>query len=153
MLSLGELDKDIIDTCKSMIDTDKEAIKRISNIVKSLKRFVRLDEAELQSADINKELDLTLELLKHETKNRIEIVKDYCEAVEIKCFPNLLNQVFMNLLMNAVQSIEGEGKIFLTTKIEDKNFIIKIRDTGCGMDKKTKDKIFKTGFTTKKVGI
>ena len=153
MLSLDEFDKDIMDTCKSMIDTDKEAIKRISNIVKSLKRFVRLDEAELQAADINKELDLTLELLKHETKNRIEIVKDYCEPVEIKCFPNLLNQVFMNLLMNAIQSIEGEGKIFITTRKEESNFVISIKDTGCGMDKKTKDKIFKTGFTTKKVGI
>ena len=153
MLSIGELDNDIIDTCKSMIETDREAIKRINNIVKSLKRFVRLDEAELQSADINKELDLTLELLKHETKNRIEIVKDYCESIEIKCYPNLLNQVFMNLLMNAIQSIDGEGKIFITTKEENNNFLIKIKDTGIGMDEKTKDKIFKMGFTTKKVGI
>ena len=153
ILSVDDFDKDIIDTAKSMIETDKEAIKRISNIVKSLKRFVRLDEAELQKADLNKELDLTLELLKHETKNRIEIVKNYCEAVEIECYPNLLNQVFMNLLMNAVHSIEGEGKIFITTVADNNNFKISIRDTGCGMEEKVKEKIFKTGFTTKKVGI
>ena len=148
-----EIDNDILETLVTMIETDKEAIKRISNIVKSLKRFVRLDEAEFQEADINKELDLTLELLKHETKKRIEIIKDYCESVEIKCFPNLLNQVFMNILMNAIQSIDGEGKIYLTTKNDNKNFTVIIKDTGVGMDEKTKKKIFKTGFTTKKVGI
>ncbi len=153
ILSIEDFDKDIIDTAKSMIETDKEAIKRISNIVKSLKRYVRLDEAPLQEADINKELDLTLELLKHETKNRIEIVKNYCDTVEIKCYPNLLNQVFMNLLMNAVHSIENEGKIFITTSVDNESYKISIKDTGCGMDEKTQEKIFKTGFTTKKVGI
>ena len=148
-----EIDGDMAETLISMAETDREAIKRISNIVKSLKRFVRLDEAEFQEADINKELDLTLELLKHETKNRIEIIKDYCEPVEVKCFPNLLNQVFMNILMNAIQSIEGEGKIYITTENDNTNFIIKIKDTGLGMDEKTKEKVFKTGFTTKKIGI
>ena len=146
-------DDDIIDTLKILIETDKEAIKRISNIVKSLKRFVRLDEAELQNANINKEIDLTLELLKHETKNKVEIVKNYTEDDEIKCYPNLLNQVFMNLLMNAVQSIEEKGNIKITTQNIDNNLIIKIKDNGKGMDEATKDKIFKTGFTTKKVGI
>lgn len=60
-------------------EIDKEAVTRISNIVTSLKKFVRLDEAELQEANINKELDLTLELIRHETKNRIEIIKNYGE--------------------------------------------------------------------------
>lgn len=153
LISIEKIDKDMIDTLKSMVETDKEAIKRISSIVKSLKRFVRLDEAELQSADLNRELDLTLELLKHETKNRIKIIKDYCEPTEIKCYPNLLNQVFMNLLMNATQSITDKGEISIKTKTEQNYYIIIIKDTGIGMDEKTQEKIFKTGFTTKKVGI
>lgn len=153
LLSMGTLDDDIIETAKSMISTDKEAIKRINNIVKSLKRFVRLDEAELQNADINKDLDSTLELLKHETKNRIEIVKNYGEIGEIKCYPNLLNQVFMNLLMNAIQSIESTGEIIITTQKNNQNLLISIKDNGVGMDEATKNKIFKTGFTTKKIGI
>ena len=153
ILALGEFDKDIIDTLKAMTETDKEAIKRISNIVKSLKRFVRLDEAELQEADINKELDLTLELLKHETKNRIEIIKNYGELGEIKCYPNLLNQVFMNILMNAIQSIENQGKIFITTENKNNTLTVSIKDTGMGMKEETKSKIFKSGFTTKKIGI
>ena len=150
---LNNFDDDISDTLKTLIETDKEAIKRISNIVKSLKRFVRLDEAELQNANINKEIDLTLDLLKHETKNKTEIIKDYTDNDEIKCYPNLLNQVFMNLLMNAVQSIEEKGTIWISTKNSGDNLIIKIKDNGSGMDDATKEKIFKTGFTTKKVGI
>ena len=153
ILKMDEFDSDIIDTLKSMIETDKEAIKRISNIVKSLKRFVRLDEAELQNANINNEIDLTLELLKHETKNKIEIVKNYTNNDEIKCYPNLLNQVFMNILMNAIQSMENGGKIYIATENMNSELIIKIKDTGSGMDENTKAKIFKSGFTTKKIGI
>lgn len=71
-------------------EIDKEAVSRISSIVTSLKKFVRLDEAELQEADINKELDLTLELIRHETKNRIEVIKNYGEIPVIKCFRTCL---------------------------------------------------------------
>ena len=153
IFQFDEIDSDMTDTVKSMIETDKEAIKRISNIVKSLKRFVRLDEAEHQTANINKEIDLTLELLKHETKNKIEIITKYTDNDEIKCYPNLLNQVFMNIIMNAIQSIDEKGEISITTQNENNNLIIKIKDTGSGMDESTKSKIFKSGFTTKKVGI
>lgn len=132
---------------------DKEAIMRIDNIVKSLKKFVRLDEAELQEADINKEIDLTLELMRHETKNKIEIVKNYAQLPKVKCYPNYLNQVFTNLLINACQSIDKQGKIIITTLINNKSLIIKIKDNGKGISKKNIDKIFTAGFTTKGVGV
>ena len=102
-------DAELKEMLKEINEIDKEAVSRISNIVSSLKKFVRLDEAELQEADINKELDLTLDLIRHETKNKIEIVKNYGEIPMIKCFPNMLNQVFMNILVNACQAI-GEEK-------------------------------------------
>lgn len=132
---------------------DKEAITRISNIVKSLKKFVRLDEAELQEADINKELDLTLELIRHETKNRIEVIKNYSELPLIKCYPNMLNQVFMNILVNACQSIETTGQITLTTQIQGEQLVVKIKDTGCAIAPSDIDKIFIAGYTTKGVGV
>lgn len=132
---------------------DKEAITRIDNIVKSLKKFVRLDEAELQKADINKEIDLTLELMRNQTKNKIELIKNYADLPLIKCYPNYLNQVFTNILVNACQSIETKGKITITTAIEKDNLIVKIKDTGKGIAKKNLDKIFAEGFSTKKVGI
>ncbi|MBR1753809.1 GHKL domain-containing protein [bacterium] len=132
---------------------DKEAITRINNIVKSLKKFVRLDEAEVQEADINREIDLTLELMRHETKNKIEIVKNYSNLPMIKCYPNMLNQVFMNMLMNACQSIEKQGTITITTALEDNNLIVKIKDNGKGIPAKNLEKIFTAGFTTKGVGV
>lgn len=146
-------DKMLVENIDNINKIDKEAIKRISNIVKSLKRFVRLDESDLQLADINREIDLTLELIKHETKNKIQIVKNYAQLPEIKCYPNMLNQVFMNILINACQSIEKTGMITITTGFENNRLIVKIKDTGCGIDDSIKDKIFAAGTTTKKIGI
>jgi signal transduction histidine kinase len=132
---------------------DSEAIQRISNIVVSLKKFVRLDESELQEADINKELDLTLDLIRHETKNRIEIVKNYGQIPIIKCYPNMLNQVFTNILVNACQAIENTGKIVITTDFVDGKLIVKFMDNGKGIAKENLDKIFMAGYTTKGVGV
>lgn len=144
---------ELADTLKEINELDREAVQRISNIVKSLKKFVRLDEAEVQDADINKELDLTLDLIRHETKNKITVVKDYGEIPLIKCYPNMLNQVFMNILVNACQSIKTEGSITITTLYKNNNLTVKIKDSGVGIDKKQLDKIFTAGYTTKGVGV
>lgn len=146
-------DNDITETLKEINELDREAVTRISNIVKSLKKFVRLDEADLQDADINKELDLTLDLIRHETKNRIEVIKDYGELPMIKCYPNMLNQVFMNILINACQSIEKAGQITIHTEFKDANLIVKIKDNGKGIAADKLDKIFTAGYTTKGVGV
>lgn len=146
-------DSEISDLLNETNTLDKEAINRISNIVKSLKKFVRLDEADLQEADINKEIDLTLELIRHETKNKAEIIKEYAQLPMVKCYPNMLNQVFMNILVNACQSIEDKGKITINTDIDDKFLTVKISDTGKGIKKENLDKIFNYGFTTKKIGV
>lgn len=145
--------EDIAQTLKEINELDREAVMRISNMVKSLKKFVRLDEADLQDADINKELDLTLDLIRHETKNRIEIVKEYGDIPLIKCYPNMLNQVFMNILVNACQSIKEQGLIVITTLFKDNNLIVKIKDNGKGIKKDQLDKIFTAGYTTKGVGV
>lgn len=130
---------------------DKEAIERINSIVVSLRKYVRLDEADLQEADINKEMDLTLELLRHETKNRIEVDKNYGKLPPVKCYPNMLNQVFTNILQNAIHAIKGEGKISIDTSYENRNLVVKISDNGCGI--KEPQKIFDLGYTTKGVGV
>lgn len=146
-------DKELKEMLTDINEIDKEAVNRISSIVTSLKKFVRLDEAELQEADINKELDLTLELIRHETKNRIEVIKNYGEIPVIKCFPNMLNQVFTNILINACQAIEGSGKITITTEFKDKKLIVKIKDNGRGIPQNQLSKIFTAGFTTKGAGV
>ncbi len=146
-------DEDLKDMLKEINEIDKEAVQRISNIVTSLKKFVRLDEAELQEADINKELDLTLDLISHETKNRIEIIKNYGEIPVIRCFPNMLNQVFTNILINACQAIEGKGTIKITTEFKKNKLIVKIKDSGKGIPANELNKIFSAGYTTKGVGV
>lgn len=151
---LGSIeDADLKEMLTDINEIDKEAVNRISNIVTSLKKFVRLDEAELQEADINKELDLTLELIRHETKKRINVVKNYGKIPTIKCFPNMLNQVFTNILVNACQAIDGQGTITITTEYKKKKLVVKIKDTGKGIPQNQLSKIFSAGFTTKGIGV
>lgn len=145
--------EDLKDMLSQINSIDKEAIARISNIVVSLKKFVRLDEAELQEANINKEIDLTLDLISHETKNRIEIEKHYGDIPPIKCYPNMLNQVFTNILVNACQAITEKGKIIITTDYKDGDLIVKIQDNGQGIPRENLNKIFTVGYTTKGVGV
>ncbi len=149
-----KLDKnEFSDTLDEIINLDAEAINRINNIVVSLKKFVRLDEAELQEADINSEIDLTLDLIRHETKNRIRIVKNYGDLPLVKCYPNMLNQVFTNILINACQAIEEMGTIDISTFALEDAIQIKIKDDGVGIPKGEIDKIFTAGYTTKGVGV
>ena len=150
------LNKDQIEMLSDLNSIDIEAVQRISNIVKSLKRFVRLDEAEFQEADINKEIDLTLKLMAHELKNNIKVEKNYGDIPMVMCSVNMLNQVFMNILVNACHSIsetKKDGIIEISTSVEDGSLIVKIKDNGAGMSKETQNKIFNVGFTTKKIGI
>ena len=146
-------DNDIKEMFKQINTIDKEAIERISKIVTSLKKFVRLDEAELQEANINNEIDLTLEIIRHETKNKVRIEKHYGEIPLIKCYPNMLNQVFTNILVNACQAIEKTGEIIISTGLKEKNLEIKIKDNGKGIPKENLQNIFTAGFTTKGVGV
>ncbi|MCB0297000.1 MAG: hypothetical protein KDG51_17575, partial [Calditrichaeota bacterium] len=88
---------------------------RVTNIVRRLRSFARLDEAELKEADIHEGIEDTLVLIHHEIKHHIELEKDYGELPPISCYPGRLNQVLLNLLINARQAIQGEGKIRIKT--------------------------------------
>lgn len=140
-----------LEILKEINNIDKEAVARINSLVVSLRKFVRLDEADLQDADINKEIDLTLDLIRHETKNKVEIIKNYGKIPPIKCYPNMLNQVFMNILVNATQAIETNGIITIDTLFANNELTVKIKDNGCGI--KEPEKIFFAGYTTKGVGV
>lgn len=132
---------------------NNEAINRINNIVKALKNFARLDEAEVNEIDIHEGIKSTLSLINHEIKNRIDVIKDFVELPKIKCYPNLINQVFMNILVNAYQSIEDKGTITIKTEKHLNKVKIYIKDSGKGIEPKNLAKIFNPGFTTKGVGV
>jgi signal transduction histidine kinase len=129
------------------------ASERIADIVRSLKNFARLDEAEFQEADLHEGLDSTLTLLHHELKNRVTVEKHYGDLPPVQCYPNQLNQVFMNVLSNAEQAIEGEGTITITTERRDKNVVVRVADDGKGIPRDELEHVFDPGFTTKGVGV
>ncbi|MBD3166518.1 GHKL domain-containing protein [bacterium] len=132
----------------------QQGSKRVNEIVKRLRSFARLDEAELKAVNINEGLEDTLVMVYHELKDNIEVVKDYGDIPAFNCFPGLLNQVFLNLIMNAVQAMdESGGTLTLQTRHEESRASIRISDTGTGIREDNLSKIFDPGFTTKGVGV
>ncbi len=92
-------------------------------------------------------------LVEKELGNRIKLHKKYSDIPPISCMPGQLNQVFLNMLLNAIQAIEGDGNIWISTAIKDNNVIVKFKDDGNGIPKKHVDKIFEPFFTTKPIGM
>jgi signal transduction histidine kinase len=126
---------------------------RVIDIVKRLRSFARLDEAELKEADINEGLEDTLTIIHHELKHNIKVIKNYGDIPKISCFPGHLNQVFLNILINAKQAIKGKGEISIATYEKDRKVYIEIKDSGEGIPEKNLKKIFDPGYTTKGVGV
>ena len=143
----------LLNDFENIIRESQEGTERVKKIVKDLKDFSHIDEAELKYADINKGLESTLNIVWNEIKYKAEVIKEYGELPEILCHPMQLNQVFMNILVNAVQAIEKKGKIKIVSRDLKNNTIeIRISDTGIGISKENLGKIFDPFFTTKEVG-
>ncbi|MCB0366086.1 MAG: two-component sensor histidine kinase [Bdellovibrionaceae bacterium] len=143
----------IVEDLPKLIRSCEDGARRTRDIVLGLRSFSRLEEAQIKEVDVREGLEDTLKLLTGEFKNRIKIVKNFSEVPNINCYPSQLNQVFMNILSNAGQAIEGEGEITIETGTvgSDKVFVI-IRDSGKGMAQSTIDQIFDPFFTTKSLG-
>ena len=141
---------DIVDeVCRN----NEAATERIMKIVHSLKNFARLDEAERKEVDIHEGIESTLTLVQHQLKNRIRVEKQFADLPEIQCHPIQLNQVFMNILVNAAHAIPDQGTITIKTLKEGGNVKVVIGDTGVGIPQEHLSKIFDPGFTTKGVGL
>lgn len=153
-LQYGEV-KDFI---SGLMGDIKLGADRAAEIIQGLRSFSRLNEAEFKAADIHEGLDATLVLLRTKTKNTIDIVKEYDSHLSmINCNPGQLNQVFMNILTNAIESIEmkrvgGPNEIRIKTINKPNKIEIRIKDSGIGIPKEIKEKIFDPFFTTKEVG-
>lgn len=124
-----------------------DASERLSRILNSLKSFTRLDEAIIQEMDLHEGLDATLTLLEHEMLNRIEVVRVYGDLPEVTCYPGEINQVFMHLLANALQSIEDTGTITISTLVDQDYVKVKIQDTGVGIPAEHLKTLFEPAFT------
>jgi len=144
--------KQAIREINKLIDSIKNGTERTTQIVNGLRTFSRLDEDVLKFAHVHEGLDSTLILLRNKYKNRIEIVKEYADLPQLECYPGQLNQVFMNILSNAIDAIENQGKITITTSKANGFVRISIKDTGKGIPEPLRAKIFDPFFTTKDVG-
>lgn len=145
----------LLDAIDSLNSVSHTATGRIVTIVDTLRKFARLEEAERKDADLHEGIDSTLTLVHHQLKNRISVVKNYGDLPLIRCYPDNLNQVFMNLLVNAAQAIEGKGEITITTGLRDPGdeVVVEIGDNGKGIEPENLSRIFDPGFTTKGAGV
>lgn len=151
----------IVKDLPKLVASCQDGARRTRDIVLGLRNFSRLEEAKLQEIDVHQSLDTTLDLLQGEIKNRIEIHRQYEPLPLIHCYASQINQVFMNILSNAVQAMEGSGHIWISTlPLKDRKgskdrrgwIQVSIQDSGKGMSNATIEKIFDPFFTTKGVG-
>jgi two-component system, NtrC family, sensor kinase len=129
--------------------------EQMTSLVRSMRNFSRLDEAEMKKADLNESVRSCLLMIGHQLKDKdVTLTTEYTELPLVDCFPAQLNQVFVNLIGNAIHAVESkpEGKIQVSTALEDNFVVIRIADNGSGIPKQAQAKIFNPFFTTKPVG-
>jgi signal transduction histidine kinase len=169
---IEDMDLEFIrDDLPKLLSSMQIGVERIRNIVLSVRNFSRLDETELKSVDIHEGIDSTLMILQHRLKSKadrpaIEVIKDYGDLPLVKCYAGQLNQVFMNLIANAIDALEeqvvrknGDFKpiISIHTEVVQGNYSastirITITDNGFGMNDTVRSKLFHPFFTTKPIG-
>ena len=125
---------------------------RVKEIVQGLKSFARVDEAEMQIADINEGIEATLKVVWNELKYKCKVHTKLKPLPQIRCYPGQLNQVFLNLLINAAHAMEERGEITIETEVAGSAVVIRISDTGVGIPEGHLSKLFNPFFTTKPVG-
>jgi two-component system NtrC family sensor kinase len=142
----------ILEDTISLVNQSLEGAGRVRNIVQALKNFSRIDQADEELADIIQCLESTINIVWNEIKYVATLQKDFGKIPKIKCYPQQLNQVFMNLLVNAAHAIAGMGEITVRTWQDSTNIFISISDTGSGIPVDIQQLIFEPFFTTKEAG-
>jgi len=137
---------------RQLIAESQDGLQRVRQIVQDLKGFAHTENGNWQWANLQNGLNSTLNIVRNELKYHCTIHKEYGELPEVWCLPSQLNQVFMNLLVNAGQAIEGKGDITVKTGRQGSEVFISIADTGSGISPENQQRLFDVFFTTKPVG-
>ena len=137
---------------RDLLNECGEGLDRINRIVRGLKNFSRFDQEQVEVADLNACLDETLNVAWNELKYKARVVKEFGDLPLIRCMPRQLDQVFVNLLVNAAQAMEQQGEITIKTWAADQAVFVAIADTGCGIPPDRLAQIFMPFFTTKEAG-
>lgn len=151
----ADLDIDYLkEDIPNLMRESRDGIQRVRKIVQDLKDFSRVDaRQEWESVDLHAGIDSTLNIVNNEIKYKADVVKHYGALPEVQCLPSELNQVFMNLLVNAAHAITAErGTITISTGVEGPNVWVEVADTGAGIAQENLKRIFDPFFTTKPVG-
>jgi two-component system NtrC family sensor kinase len=146
-------DELIREDAANLVNECREGIERVKKIVVDLKTFARPNEEAWVLTDLHKNLASTLNIVHNELRNKARLETDYANLPEIRCMPGKLNQVFLNLLMNAAQAIADQGVVWIRTlRVNETHVAVEIRDNGCGIAKEHLPRLFEPFFTTKPEG-
>jgi PAS domain S-box-containing protein len=141
-----------LDDAKHSVVESIDGLNRVKKIVSALREFSHADQDELAQADLNEGLESTINIVWNELKYKVTLHRDYGDLPKVPCYPHQLNQVFMNLLVNAAQAIPEKGEIWVKTWADADHVCVDVRDSGTGIAEAHLAKIFDPFFTTKPVG-
>jgi signal transduction histidine kinase len=136
----------------ALLQESQEGLDRVRTIVQALRDFAHVDTTEMRSTDLLAGLESTLKVVSNELKYKAEVVRELQPIPAVRCIPGQINQVFMNLLLNAAQAIEKRGTVTLSSGHDEKGVWVAITDTGSGMSEDVRKHLFEPFFTTKPVG-
>ena len=142
----------VMEDLPALVEESLEGTGRVTKIVMDLKTFSHPTENEARHTDINQGLESTLNIVNNELKYKAQVIRDFGDIPQVLCNPGQINQVFMNLLVNAAQAITDQGEIRISTRQDGTDVLIRISDTGSGIPESVIGKIFDPFFTTKEVG-
>jgi signal transduction histidine kinase len=134
-------------------DKTLEGLRRVRDIVNNLRDFAHLDEADFKEADLNAAFESALEILQHEVKTRgVHVVTQLEPLPPVLCHPGKINQVFLNLLLNAVEACAAGGIVAARSRVEGGQVVVEVQDNGCGIPPEHQSRLFEPFFTTKPIG-
>jgi two-component system, NtrC family, sensor kinase len=134
-------------------DKTLEGLERVRDIVRNLRDFARLDEADFKEADLNAALQSTIEIARHQLREKdVRLETDFSPLPQVLCHPGKINQVFLNLIVNAIQACDRGGRVTTRSRAESGGVIVEVLDDGCGISPEHRSRLFEPFFTTKPVG-
>jgi len=137
---------------RDLLAESREGIERVKTIISAMKDFSHIEEEEFKPADIQRGIETTLNVVNNELKYKASVVRDFAELPPVECIISQINQVVMNLLVNAAHAIDDFGEIRIRTRSEADTVTIEIEDTGRGISQDNINRIFEPFFTTKPIG-
>src|SRR5690606_26010311 len=139
---------------EKLLARSRQGTERVTKIVQDLRTFSRMDQAELAEVDLHEEIDRTLTLMEPRLRDVVEVERDYGALPRVRCYAGQLNQVFMNLLMNASDALGGKGRIRIRTRVRPGGGGVRLEfhDAGPGIPPEVQARMFEPFFTTKPVG-